>query len=91
MSLVSFVFLLLLKKMFLLQKRKRSVSQESSNKTVVSKSKRKELAEEVEKWMNLRVLPPNVMRTLVENMSVEEHATFRGVCKYAHDVSTLFT
>uniref|UniRef100_A0A1I7U843 F-box domain-containing protein n=1 Tax=Caenorhabditis tropicalis TaxID=1561998 RepID=A0A1I7U843_9PELO len=48
-----------------------------------SKSKRKWPIEE--KFLNLNELPSNVMRTIVEKMSVEEHAVFRGICVYSHD------
>ncbi|EGT40243.1 hypothetical protein CAEBREN_30515 [Caenorhabditis brenneri] len=38
-----------------------------------------------EKFLDLKTLPPNVMRMIVEKMSIEEHSVFRGVCVYAHD------
>ncbi|EFO91688.1 hypothetical protein CRE_06083 [Caenorhabditis remanei] len=41
-----------------------------------------------EDFVDLRqVLPPTVMRTMIEKMSIEEHALLRAVCRYAHDVS----
>ncbi|CAL2045826.1 unnamed protein product [Caenorhabditis brenneri] len=63
-------------------KRKRSVSQESIEMRKQRKTKRKHSSE---KFLDLKTLPPNVMRKIVEKMSIEEHAVFRGVCVYAHD------
>ncbi|PIC28492.1 hypothetical protein B9Z55_020385 [Caenorhabditis nigoni] len=67
-------------------KRKRSETEESEEnmkKKKHPKTKRKWQAEE--EFLGLQVLPSNVMRTIVEKMSVEEHANFRKVCYYAHD------
>ncbi|UMM36851.1 hypothetical protein L5515_008828 [Caenorhabditis briggsae] len=58
-------------------------SEENMKKKKHPKLKRKWQAEE--EFLGLQLLPSNVMRTIVEKMSVEEHANFRKVCYYAHD------
>ncbi|CAI2355302.1 unnamed protein product [Caenorhabditis sp. 36 PRJEB53466] len=62
-------------------KRKRSVSEEPP--TTDSMMKARKVSRK--NWFELRVLPPTVMREIVEKMCVEEHMAFRAVCKYSHD------